>query len=276
MVKVWIDAGHGAQDSGACGNGLKEKDIVVEIARQLNKILEYGAETALSRQDDSFLTLSERAKRANAWGADVFVSIHCNSGGGKGFETFRFTTSDAKTIALQNVMHDALMSLYRQHGIVDRGKKSANYAVLRETRMPAVLTENLFMDNLEITKFKDIDFLIAVARAHAEGIAAYFGLQKKTTTIPSQPEPSVKEAIEPQIRYVYTGGFAGPSLLAVHDYLFSTGHNFDVKRGVDGSVVFLIGPFDTSQTNFKDCKNFLDRSGYQNALYTREQASTWK
>ncbi|UOY92069.1 N-acetylmuramoyl-L-alanine amidase [Ectobacillus sp. JY-23] len=263
MVKVWIDAGHGGQDSGATGNGLQEKEIVVEIARQLNKILvlEYGVDTGMTRQDDTFVSLSERANRANTWGADAFISIHCNSGGGRGFESYRYTgASDSRTTSLQNTVHDAVMAFYRQHSVVDRGKKIANYAVLRETNMIALLTENLFVDNIEILKFEDINFLIGVARAHAEGIAAYFGLQKKVS----------------EIRYIYTGGHAGPGLGQIHDYLFQTGHNFDVKRGSDGSIIFLIGPFDILQPNFNDCKNFLDKNGYSNVLKTPGEAAVWR
>lgn len=269
MVKIYIDAGHGGQDSGAVGNGLQEKNIVLEIARQMDKILatEYeNVQTAMTRMDDTFVSLSERANRANAWGADAFISIHCNSGGGQGFESYRYSgTSDSRTIAFQNAVHDHVMGFYRQHGIVDRGKKSANYAVLRETRMIAVLTENLFMDNAEITKFNDINFLIGVARAHAEGVAAFFNLQKKAAP---QPQPSIV--------YIYTGGYAGNALVEVHDYLFRTGHFFDCKREGDGSIVFLIGPFDTSQPNFKDCKAFLDSKGHYNKLLSPEEAAEWR
>ncbi|WP_342044367.1 N-acetylmuramoyl-L-alanine amidase family protein [Bacillus sp. OTU530] len=266
IVKIYIDAGHGGQDSGAVGNGLQEKNIVLEIARQMNQILvkEYeNVQTAMTRMDDTFVSLSDRASRANAWGADAFISIHCNSGGGKGFESYRYSgASDSRTIAFQNTVHDHVMGFYSQHGIVDRGKKSANYAVLRETNMIAVLTENLFMDNVEITKFNDLNFLIGAARAHAEGVAAFFGLKKKTT--------------QPQIVYIYTGGYAGNALVEVHDYLLRTGDGFDCKRGEDGSIIFLIGPFDTSQQNFKDCKNFLDSKGHYNKLLSPEEAADWR
>lgn len=276
MVRIWIDGGHGGHDSGAVGNGLKEKDIVAEIARQMNSILvmEYGAETAMTRMDDTFVSLSERAKRANAWGADAFISIHCNSGGGKGFETFRYIKADTRTIAFQNLLHAKLMAFYGQHGIVDRGKKAADYAVLRETNMIAVLTENLFMDNAEITKFKDRNFLIAVARAHAEGVAEFFGLKKKAATpvTPKQPAPS-----EPtKIVHVYTGGHAGPALLQVHGYLFDCGHGFDCKRGVDGSILFLIGPFETNAANFRHCIEFLESHQHYYKLLTAEEATEWR
>ncbi len=199
MVKIWIDAGHGGHDSGAVGNGLQEKNIVVEIARQLNRILstEYeNVQTDMSRMDDTFVELAERARRANAWGADAFISIHCNSGGGRGFESYRHTNANAGDNALQYALHTNLAAFYRRHGTVDRGKKAANFAVLRLTNMPSVLTENLFMDNVEIKKFNDLDFLIGAARAHAEGAAQYFNL-KKISGANQAPAPVSMVADEP-------------------------------------------------------------------------------
>lgn len=79
-----------------------------------------------------------------------------------------------------------------------------------------------------------------------------------------------------EIRYIYTGGYAGPALQEVHNYLFTTGHNFDCKRAGAGSIVFLIGRFDTSQANFKDCENFLKKGGHTYKLLTEEEALKWR
>ncbi|MFP3125539.1 M15 family metallopeptidase [Ectobacillus funiculus] len=78
------------------------------------------------------------------------------------------------------------------------------------------------------------------------------------------------------IRYIYTGGFAGAALGEIHDYLFKAGHNFDVKRATDGSLVFLIGPFDTGLKNYAECKAYLDSNGHYNKLLTPEEAANWK
>ncbi|CAM4353442.1 hypothetical protein BAMA_15670 [Bacillus manliponensis] len=184
MVKVWIDAGHGGHDSGAAGNGLLEKNIVLSIAKEMKRILvnEYGMTVGMTRESDIFLSLSQRAAKANAWGADIFVSIHCNAGGGWGFETFRMEgVNDSKTVNLQNAVHDTIMNFFGST-VRDRGKKQKNLAVLRETNMAAVLTENLFMDNVEIKKFNDSLFMNGVARAHADGVAKYYGMNVKPST----------------------------------------------------------------------------------------------
>ena len=86
VKKVWIDAGHGGKDSGATGNGLQEKDVVLAVSLAVKKRLEadyVDVQVLLSRSSDVFLELAERTHKANA-GADILVSIHCNAGGGAG------------------------------------------------------------------------------------------------------------------------------------------------------------------------------------------------
>lgn len=190
MVKICIDAGHGAHDSGAVGNGLKEKDIVLKVALKVQEMLvgRYkNVEAILTRYDDTFVTLSGRADYANRQGCDAFVSIHCNSGGGYGFETFRMQgVNDARTVGFQQAVHKHLSAVYANNvsPYRDRGMKQSNLAVLRETNMIAVLTENLFMDNVEIKHFNDDSFLTKVAEAHVEGIAEFFGLSRKEAPQP--------------------------------------------------------------------------------------------
>lgn len=192
MTKIFIDPGHGGSDPGAVGNGLKEKDLVLTISRHIRDILlsEYkGVQVRMSRDSDVFLSLSERANRANNWGADYFCSVHINAGGGTGFETFIHTSRSSKSVAHQNVVHPAIFS---KMNVKDRGKKSANYAVLRQTNMPSILTETLFIDNANDAKLlKDSKFLQNVARGHAEGIAKAFGL-KGGSSKPSNPKPEPK------------------------------------------------------------------------------------
>lgn len=79
--KVVIDAGHGGRDRGAVGSyGIIEKDVVLEIAKKLRQELEVlGIQVVMTREDDTFLTLPERAWIANNSGADLFISIHANS-----------------------------------------------------------------------------------------------------------------------------------------------------------------------------------------------------
>lgn len=188
-MKFFIDPGHGGSDSGAVGNGLREKDLTLTIAKKVRDLLANyeNAQVRLSRDTDIFISLNGRADMANNWGADYFMSIHINASGGTGFETYVHTSASSASVRYQNVIHPAIVSTT---DLRDRGKKNANYAVLRETAMPAILTENGFIDNTsDASKLKSDAFLNKVAQGHVDGLAKAFGLKKKTST-PAPPTPA--------------------------------------------------------------------------------------
>ncbi|WP_406079362.1 N-acetylmuramoyl-L-alanine amidase [Micromonospora sp. NBC_00858] len=180
LPKIYIDPGHGGTDSGAVGNGLQEKALTLDISLQLRSILlaSWNVDVRMSRTTDITRSLAYRTDDANAWGANLFVSVHINSGGGTGFESYRYPTADAATVNLHNALHPKVIAGMRSvSSVTDRGLKTANFHVLRETNMPAVLTENLFIDTLaDANLLKRADFITATARAHAQGIASYLGL----------------------------------------------------------------------------------------------------
>jgi len=184
MAKIFIDAGHGGKDFGAMGNDLHEKDVVLDIALKIKEGLSAykDAQVLLSREKDAYLTLDERTDKANAWGADVLISIHDNSAtekSAKGFESYIYSGNvSSGTIAFQNVLHDEIM---RELGaeVEERGKRRANFHMLRESNMKAVLTENLFLSNASDAKLlKSSSFRQKIANGHIKGIAKFLGLQK--------------------------------------------------------------------------------------------------
>lgn len=81
VKRIVIDPGHGGKDPGAIANGLKEKDIVLDLAKRLKPVLEekIGCEVLLTRTDDTFITLEERTAIANTQSADLFISLHINA-----------------------------------------------------------------------------------------------------------------------------------------------------------------------------------------------------
>ncbi|MEC0310198.1 N-acetylmuramoyl-L-alanine amidase [Paenibacillus lautus] len=187
MKKVWIDAGHGGKDPGASGNGLREKDIVLTLSLEIKKQLERdyeGVQVLLSRAKDVFLELKERTDVANKAGADLLVSIHGNAGGGAGgFESFRHTNASAASRSLQNMLHTEIMAALKPFDVIDRGQKAANLHMVRESKMPAVLTENLFIDvAADAAKLKRQNVIDALITGHVVGIAKYLGLKKKEGT----------------------------------------------------------------------------------------------
>ncbi|GIF94944.1 N-acetylmuramoyl-L-alanine amidase [Catellatospora citrea] len=190
--KVYLDPGHGGTDPGAVANGLQEKALTLNIALQIRNILQanYAVDVRMSRTTDATVSLAQRTDDANAWGATIFVSVHINSGGGTGFESYRYLTSDAATVNLHNALHSRVLSGMRTAGsVTDRGLKTANFHVLRESNMPAVLTENLFIDTVsDANLLKSAAFLTATAQGHANGIAAHLGL--------SAPPPSFSTIVD--------------------------------------------------------------------------------
>mgnify|MGYP001282240134 CR=1 FL=1 len=178
MAKLFIDPGHGGRDPGALGNGLLEKDLNLDIAMRLFSILqqEYPEiEVRLSRDKDVFVSLGERVALANQWGADLVLSIHVNAGGGTGYETYIHRSMPATTVRWRQILHREVINNIGQ-GIKDRGMKTANFAILRQTRMPAILTENLFIDHPEdAIRLKEASFRQRLAECYAAGVAKIFG-----------------------------------------------------------------------------------------------------
>ncbi|MGE7718059.1 N-acetylmuramoyl-L-alanine amidase [Priestia megaterium] len=196
MKKIWIDAGHGGKDPGAVGNGLQEKDIVLTVSLGVKEKLErdYKAvQVHLSRSTDVFLELKERTDAANKAGADLLVSIHCNAGGGAGgFESFRYTSASSASRSLQNVLHTEIMTALKPFNVIDRGQKSENLHMCRESKMLAVLTENLFIDvAADAAKLKRQDVINAIITGHVVGIAKYLGLMKKEGVVTVEDKVNV-------------------------------------------------------------------------------------
>lgn len=188
MAKIFLDPGHGGQDFGAIGNDLREKDLVLDIATRIQQQLgDFNeVEVQLSREDDSDLSLNERTELANDWDADIFISVHVNASGQTGFESFIWNGNvSSVTQSYQNIIHAAIMN---EIGGTDRGKKRANFAVLRTSKMPAILTENLFIDRTEdADRLRSNQFLESVAQGHTNGIVEIFGLEQGDS--PSNPTP---------------------------------------------------------------------------------------
>lgn len=183
-MKLYLDPGHGGSDAGAQGNGLKEKDINLDIALKIRTVLvdNYKNVTVkMSRTNDATKSLQHRTNEANSWGADFFLSIHCNSfnGSAKGYEDYIHSSlSDGSTTAKhQNTIH---ASIIKVNQLQDRGRKKANFHVLRESTMPALLTENGFIDNKhDASLMKKSSWRKKVAQGHVNGLAKAYNLRRK-------------------------------------------------------------------------------------------------
>src|SRR5262245_44404247 len=188
---ICIDPGHGGHDPGAIGpTGLEEKTVVLQVAKELRQLIQHEMpqyRVVLTREQDVFVPLPERARMANAQRAQVFLSIHTNSSPNpeaSGIETwylsFAASARAKKIAARENMMSEkqlstlelilrdmhetdrinqsAMLALSTQKvlaehlaaqypGVIPRGVEGAPFAVLHRTTMPSVLVETAFISN---------------------------------------------------------------------------------------------------------------------------------
>ncbi|SIT73518.1 N-acetylmuramoyl-L-alanine amidase [Edaphobacillus lindanitolerans] len=186
--KIMVDPGHGGSDSGALGYGLYEKDLNLKLSRLVNEKLNksYIVETRMTRNSDVFISLNGRTDMANAWGADLFVSIHHNSSGGSGYEDYIHTTNTTeKDREVQREINKEVQRVLSQYGLNNRGEKKANFHVLRESDMPSILLEILFVDHPgDAAHLKNNQFMNDMASAITLGVAQAMDLSLKENATP--------------------------------------------------------------------------------------------
>jgi N-acetylmuramoyl-L-alanine amidase len=187
-VTIVLDPGHGGRDTGAISKDrtLNEKDVVLSIGLKTRDILEKaGYKVIMTRKDDTYVGLSERPAMANQAGADLFVSIHCDSVDSTephGTGTFYYAPETTPALYAQEYQRSLLADLLQKAmldkcGRTDRSIRQANYAVLRESNMPSALVETAFISNTEEAQLlASADFQTKAAQAIAEGIQKYIKL----------------------------------------------------------------------------------------------------
>lgn len=185
MPTIILDPGHqgNGADTGAQGNGLKEQNVTLAICQAIKPLLQYNSFTVIMTREGDFVngphsTLNEslqtRCNIANNAGADLFVSVHTNAfdGTASGQEVLVYGAGGKASQAASKV-YDQINKI---SGWPNRGIKTQNVMVLRETSMPAILTENGFIDSAsDSAKLKDPAFIKKLAVAHCKGICDYFG-----------------------------------------------------------------------------------------------------
>lgn len=183
--RIVIDPGHGGTDPGGVGNGLQEKNIVLDVALRFRSLLNADTTntsgggswvTLMTRTTDVFVSLSSRTSFSNNQDADRFMSIHANAFGdpaAHGTETFSF--SDTGTGAnLRNLVQAEMIAAW---GLTNRGNKVANFAVLRDTVAPAELHELAFITNtIDVLKLGSSTERQKAAVAHLRAIQRHFGI----------------------------------------------------------------------------------------------------
>ena len=201
-VKIFINAGHGpsstggSYDPGAVGaTGLQEAGITLKIGQLLNNKLKTVC-TSVLYQDANLTAI---CNESNVFGADLFVSIHCNAATvstASGLETYCYQFGGQGEKLARSVQTQLIKFL----GRADRGVKEGNFQVLRNTKAPAILTEIGFISNpQEEALMKGTEWLENAAEALAIGISNYAGLgYKQGAPLGQAPEPA-KELFRVQV-----------------------------------------------------------------------------
>lgn len=190
VFKIAIDAGHGNHTAGkrTPDGAMREFWFNNPVAQMVGKFLRerYVGVSVLHPYDTTGAKdtpLINRTNTANQWGADAFVSVHANAFGGGGWntaggiETFIYTNPSSMSRVFASNVNDQLV---KWSGLVNRGVKTANFAVVRDTRCPSILVECGFMSNKEeAALLMSAAYRAKCAEAIAAGIAITFRLTKK-------------------------------------------------------------------------------------------------
>jgi N-acetylmuramoyl-L-alanine amidase len=210
---VILDPGHGGQDSGAMCGGLFEKDLTLDVARRIDRLLDSeGIATLMTRLGDTYVSLADRAAFANRIRNCIFVSIHFNEDNkpvASGVETYYAShqitagsslaswlpflwrplseSPNPESQKLAGFIQEALVARTRA---IDRGTQPRQYFVIANVTSPAVLIEGGFLTNKEdISKLASEDYRDQIAAAVADGILHYRAAasQRKPTLAVTDP-----------------------------------------------------------------------------------------
>jgi N-acetylmuramoyl-L-alanine amidase len=217
---VVLDPGHGGYDKGQVSRFGYEKDFALDVARKLRPVLQAkGLRVIMTREGDYFVPLEVRAQIANAARDSIFVSIHFNATNddpnATGFEIFSFTprgapstsdgavapsamsaqpgsTVDAQSMALSACIYHSLLGHLPEY---DRGIKRARFAVLRLTKVPAVLIEGGFLTQQgECKLIAQKEWRAKLAHAIGVGIESYraLGIKKQPPLLVADYRKEIK------------------------------------------------------------------------------------
>lgn len=183
MAKICLDPGHGGSDPGACGNGLRECDITLSVALKTRDYLSAaGCQVVMTRETDvdvaypdasATAELQARCDVSDRFGADLFMSIHCNAvdnQAAKGTETFYY----AGSVRGRQFAAFVQMQLVEIMGTANRGLKTNPLYVTGHTQAVAVLVELAFVSNpSDAALLANPAMQDEIARALARGVTDY-------------------------------------------------------------------------------------------------------
>jgi len=252
MSKAFLGVGHGGSDPGAIGNGLREKDLTLSIAKSCGEELErHNVQVLMSRYSDENDPIQDEVRECNNFSPDLAVDIHINAGGGDGFEVFYHKNGGPSKTLAANIEKEVSGIGQNSRGlktkIGDDGKDY--YMFIRETNPPAAIVECAFIDSSDIQIIDTLEEQKAFGKAIARGILKTLGL-------------TVKEAEVVQKRYfVRTGDFLATNGLEINS--IKTKYFYDIERlyvNPKGSYVYL----ETQYLSKEKCNEVVNRLSKDN------------
>lgn len=225
-MKVFYGAGHGKYTPGKRSpDGEPEWSFNNEVAVAFAKQMKKYKSVTLYRTDDptgkTDVPLNERTNKANRANADFYISFHHNAyknhwGNWTGVETYYYKTS-TKGRELARIIQSSLVKAYN---LKDRGIKTANLHITRETTMPAILVEGGFMDStIDIKQLRNKKTLHKAGTLIAEAVADYFHLSMKNT--PSKKRGTSEKPTSKTEKLV-VDGYLGPKTIKALQRYFGT------------------------------------------------------
>lgn len=225
MARLCFDYGHGGADSGACYKGRKESNDVLSLGKAVAaEVRRHGITVDETRTSDATVSLNDRSNFENRNAYDYFISFHRNAykpQKANGAETYTYLSASTKAKALAEKIQAGLVSI----GFINRGVKTANYHVLRETICPAVLIEMGFIDNSsdnDLFDSKRNEIVKAIAKAILSQLGIVYKENKPNESIAQQKQQVtsgqtfyrvmagsyvVKENAEKQVQKLKSAGF---------------------------------------------------------------------
>lgn len=188
---VFLNAGHGGSDPGACANGFKEKDLNLTIALACEAELKrHGVKVVMGRSSDVDRTSGQITKACNSSGADLAIDIHNNAGGGDGAEVYYYSGGGTSKTLANNILTEIKALGQNSRGAKTRVASNGSdyYYFIRETAPPAVIVECAFVDNK--TDMKILDTTAEqknMGVAIAKGALKTLGIAYKTPTATAKP-----------------------------------------------------------------------------------------
>jgi N-acetylmuramoyl-L-alanine amidase len=277
-MKIMLDAGHGYNTAGKRSiDGMREYEFTRQVAAFASEMLSayQNVTVYFAHSDSGDVPLQERTNSANRLNVNAYVSIHANAFGttwndANGIETYVYTANHQETFQLAQKIQSNLVALT---GLRNRGVKVADFHVLRETKMPAILVECGFMTNRnEAALMRTEAFQRNCAQAIVNGLVAQYNLTKNPTapTPPTNttPPPLSNSTSPPKsgLFKVQTGAFSERKNADEHVRKLKS-DGFEAFVFSDGLHKVQAGAF-SERKNAEELVDRLNAKGYQAFIFT--------